>query len=30
MFFEDEKYRYLEKEAEMDYLENIGIDGEKY
>jgi len=30
MFFEDEKYRYLEKEVEKDYLENIRIDGEKY
>jgi hypothetical protein len=28
--FEDEKCRYLEKEAEKDYLGNIGIDGEKY
>jgi hypothetical protein len=30
MFFEDEKYRYLEKEAKKDYLGNKGIDGEKY
>jgi len=30
MFFEDEKYRYLEKEAEKDNLENIRIDGKMY